>query len=137
MIKMLHLLCVFVWMGNLFALTRLMAYLVEEEAVTRVRMSKIFMRMYNLVGLPAMGFSIIFGAFLMGNIDQQKGLLWFFLKMGCVCGLVVCDVICGQYLARFDIRSDHGKGMPYKIIHAICGLLLIALLTAVYIVRIK
>lgn len=134
-IKVLHVMCVFIWIGNLLALTRFMGYHVKEEEKTQMRLAKIYRRMNNLVTLPAMGLSIIFGAILLWQLDSQKGLNWFFFKMLFAVGLMICSVVCMQFISDLNVRPAIGRGVRYKILHGVCGLLLIGVLVSIYVLR--
>jgi uncharacterized integral membrane protein (TIGR00701 family) len=134
-VKTLHVLCAFIWIGNLLALTRLLGYHVKEDEQTQLRMARIYRRMYNFVGLPTMGLTIVFGAFLFTELDPDKGIGWFIIKLLFVLGLVVCDVICGQFIAALNQNADTSRGVKYKILHGVAGLLLIGVLVSIYILR--
>jgi len=134
-IKVLHVMCVFIWIGNLLALTRLMGYHVKEEEKTQMRLAKIYRRMNNLVTLPSMGLSIIFGAILLWQLDHQKGLNWFFFKMLFAVGLVICSIVCMQFISDLNVKPAARRGVRYKILHGVCGLLLIGVLVSIYVLR--
>lgn len=134
-VKALHVLCVFVWIGNLLALTRLMGYHVKEDANTQMQMAKIYRRMYQLVELPTMVLAILFGFILMTRMDQAGDLTWFYLKLAFVAGLVLCDVVCGRFVNELNERPDTGRGVKYKILHGVTGLMLIGVLASIYIVK--
>lgn len=134
-VKAFHLLFVFIWVGNLMALTRFMGYHVKEDANTQMRLAALYKRMYQFVGLPSMIFALLLGAVLIHRVNQEDGLGWFMIKISCAIGLVVCDVACGHYINALNLKSEHGKGVRYKILHGVTGLLLIGILTSVYILR--
>jgi uncharacterized integral membrane protein (TIGR00701 family) len=134
-IKTFHVLCAFIWIGNLLALTRLMGYHVKEDEQTQMRMARLYRRMYNFVGLPTMMLTIVFGAFLFLEIDPDKGINWLVFKIFFVLGLVICDVVCGQFISSLNQKPDTGRGIQYKILHGIAGLLLIGVIVCIYIFR--
>jgi uncharacterized integral membrane protein (TIGR00701 family) len=134
-IKTFHVLCAFIWIGNLLALTRLMGYHVKEDEQTQMRMARLYRRMYNFVGLPTMMLTIVFGAFLFLEIDPDKGINWLVFKIFFVLGLVICDVVCGQFISSLNQKPETGRGIQYKILHGIAGLLLIGVIVCIYIFR--
>lgn len=136
-IKALHVLCVFVWIGNLLALTRLMGYHVKEDDHTQMQMAKIYKRMYNLVELPTMVLALFLGFVLMTTLDQTGDLTWFYLKLLFVAGLVVCDIFCGRFVSELNLQPDHTRGIKYKILHGMTGLMLIGVLTSIYVMHDK
>lgn len=136
-IKALHVLCVFVWIGNLLALTRLMGYHVKEDEKTQMQMAKIYRRMYNFVELPTMIAAIFLGFILMLRLDQTGNLTWFYLKLLFVAGLVACDLVCGRFVGELNLHPDRSRGIKYKILHGVTGLMLIGVLTSIYIIHAK
>lgn len=136
-IKMLHVLCVFVWIGNLLSLTRLMGYHVKEDERMQMQMAKIYRRMYNFVEMPTMVLSILLGVVLLTRLDQNQNLLWFYLKLTFVAGLVGCDLTCGHFVRELNQRPDTGRGVKYKILHGITGLMLIGALVSIYVLHDK
>ena len=91
--------------------------------------------MYNFVGLPSMALAIAFGAILISQIDQEQGVMWFIYKISFAVGLVICDVICGQFISELNNKPDTGRGIQYKILHGMAGLLLIGVIVSIYILR--
>lgn len=134
-VKSLHVLFVFIWIGNLLSLTRFMGYHVKEDEKTQMRLAKLYDRMYNYVGIPTMIISITLGFLLIIQVDQKLGLFWFFHKLAFVLGLVICDVVTGHYIAKLNVNADKGKGISYKVLHGLTGLLLIGVLGSVYLLR--
>lgn len=134
-VKALHVLCVFVWIGNLLALTRLMGYHVKEDEHTQLQMAKIYRRMYNFVELPTMVLAIFLGFILTLKIDQTQNLFWFYAKLCFVVGLVLCDVFCGRFVGELNQHPDKSRGIKYKILHGMTGLMLIGVLTSIYILK--
>jgi uncharacterized membrane protein len=134
-IKMLHVLFVFVWVGNLLSLTRLLGYHARLDEGTQLKMTSIYHRMYRFVGLPSLLLAVLFGAALMIRLDPERGLLWFITKMVFAVGLILCDLICGDFIVNLVGHLDHSNGKKYKILHGICGLLLIGVLASIYLLK--
>jgi putative membrane protein len=134
-IKALHVLTVFIWIGTLLSLTRVMGYQVKEDAETQLRIAKICQRMYSLVQLPCMILSIVFGVFLLSSVNFSYNPGWFHMKMTFTMGLVVCDIFCGKAVAQLNKEADTGKGAKYKMLHGVTGLMLIGILVSLFVVR--
>ena len=135
-IKMLHVLFIFVWVGNLLSLTRLLGYHARLDDGAQLKMASIYHRMYRFVGLPSLMLAVLFGAALMIRLDPEKGIFWFISKMAFAVGLIVCDLICGDFIVFLVGHPDHSRGKKYKVLHGICGLLLIGVLASIYIIKI-
>ena len=136
-IKLLHLICVFTWIGNIMCLTRLMGYHAKEDAATQAHLARLYRRMYKFVSLPTMGLTILLGIVLMSNLEKGPGMGWLHMKLTFVLGMVVVDVICGKEIARLNQGHITGRGVKYKILHGITGLLLIGILSSSVLIRDK
>lgn len=133
-IKALHVLCVFIWMGNLLALTRLMGYHVKQDEHTQRSMAKLYKKMYTLVGLPTLVFAILFGIIML-ILSPTKPTVWFHVKMTFFIPLFICDIVCGRYIMQLNQKTDLSRGVKYKILHGICGLMLIGILGTIYVLK--
>lgn len=134
-LKLLHVLCVFIWIGSLLALTRLMGYQARQTQPTQLALGKIYKRMYLFVDLPAMCVAITLGIILLilKGVDFKAG--WFHMKMTFALLLVICDLITGRealFLARHVVV---GKGIKYKVLHGLTALFLIGALVGIYILK--
>jgi len=134
-VKLLHVLFVFIWVGNLLALTRLLGYHNKLDDAAQLQMGKIYRRMHLFVGLPCLALAFLFGSVLILQIDQEKGLSWFILKLIFASGLILCEFICGHFISLLTDKTDHSRGVKYKVLHGVCGLLLIGVLTSIYILK--
>ncbi len=134
-IKFFHVLFVFIWVGNLLALTRLLGYHVKQDIQTQKNMVLVYQRMYRFISLPSMAMTIVFGSVLIMNIDPDKGLFWFAHKLAFAMGVIVCDFICGFYISDLVGKADTSRGVKYKILHGVCGLCLIGVLVSIYILK--
>ncbi len=133
-IKLFHLLCLFVWIGSLLTLTRLLGYVAKEEGAVKEKILKIMRRMYLLVDVPAMCLSITSGwvLFVLKKMDFSHG--WLHMKLTMAFFLICCDVIAGRAILK---KRESRRGVRYKVLHGVTALMLIGLLTAVYIVKNK
>lgn len=136
-VKALHVICVFMWIGNLLTLTRLMGYHVKEDEKTQRQMAKIYKRMYNFIGLPTMTLSILFGMILISGLDHTRNLTWFYWKLAFVAGLIGCDIICGKWITFLNYEHETGRGVKYKILHGVVGLLFIGVIFSIYVIQHK
>lgn len=136
-VKALHVICVFIWVGNLLTLTRLMGYHVKEDENTQRQMAKIYKRMYNFIGLPTMTLSILFGMILITALDHTQKLAWFYWKLVFVAGLIVCDITCGKWVTILNFETETGRGLKYKILHGVTGLMFIGVIVSIYVIRHK
>ena len=134
-IKLLHIICVFVWIGNLMTLTRLMGYHVKQDEHTQMHMARIYKRMYQFVELPTMILTVTLGIILISQVDFSQNHTWFIFKMLFVSGLVVCDLICGQYISNLNLEPDLSRGIKYKVLHGMTGLCLIGVLVSIYVLK--
>lgn len=135
--KFFHVLFVFIWIGSLMTLTRFMGYHVKEEDATQVRLALLYKRIYSLVQFPCMVVAVTLGLFLWYHLDLSYRPGWFHMKLFFAFGLIVCDLICGRLIRQLNEAPDHSRGVPYKILHGVTGLLLIGVLFSGIVVRDK
>ncbi|MFT4553630.1 MAG: putative membrane protein [Chlamydiales bacterium] len=136
-IKLLHLICLFTWIGNLMCLTRLMGYHAKEDAATQAHLARLYRRMYKLVSLPTMCLTILLGIVLITSLPTGPSMGWLHMKLTFALGMVVVDIICGREITRLNEGHITGRGVKYKILHGVTGLLLIGILSASVLVRDK
>ena len=136
-VKALHVISLFIWIGTLLSLTRLMGYHVKEEPDTQMRMAKIYKRMYRLVQFPTMIVAIVLGVVLLTQLDLSYKPGWLHMKLTFAAGLIICDWMCGRNVARLNVEPDLSKGVRYKMLHGITGLMLIGVLVAGIAIRDK
>jgi putative membrane protein len=134
-VKVLHVLCVFIWIGNLLNLSRLMGYHVKEAPEVQVRMARLYQRLYYFIGMPTMTLSLVFGMILISRVNLEYKPAWFHMKLTFVAIILLCDVACGRFVARLNRETDSGRGASYKALHGVLGLMLIGILVSVYVVR--
>lgn len=134
-VRVLHVLSLFMWLGNLLALTRLMGYHPQEDDHVQLRMARIYKRMHNFISVPTMMTTILFGGVLIFQADFTSGIGWFVSKMVFAAGLVVCNFVCGFFVEELSETPYQGRGVKFKILHGVTGLLLIGALTSIYLVK--
>jgi uncharacterized membrane protein len=134
-IKFFHVLSVFIWIGNLLALTRLMGYHVKLETSAQMSMAAVYKRMYYYIGLPSMFLAVTLGVALLAHTDPDQIHSWILLMTLFAMPLIACDLITGFFIGELNQRPDTGRGIKYKILHGMTGLFLIALLGSVYLLK--
>jgi uncharacterized integral membrane protein (TIGR00701 family) len=138
-VKMLHVACVMIWMGNLLSLTRLMAHAFMEEEKTQKDIAAMFSRMYSYISLPFMLLSVTFGMILITNVDFSYKPGWFHMKLTLIFLMIAMDMICGRWVGQFRERAEKGEyrhpARQYKILHSMIGVVMLMILVSVYVVR--
>lgn len=134
-IKLLHVTCVFIWVGNLLMLSRFMGYQVKEEPAVQMRLAAIYQRIYYFVGLPTMCLSMLFGFILLSGVDLSYRPGWLHMKITFILLMFLLDMWCGRLVSQLNEKPDTGRGAKYKAFHGIAGLALIGILCSVYVVR--
>ncbi len=136
-VKTIHVLCVFIWVGNLLALSRFMGYHVKEEANVQARLARLYRRMYLFVGVPTMIIAVTLGMVLLTNVTLKNSGGWFHMKLVFILAIIACDLVIGSRIKALNAGPETGKGVKYKILHGVLALMLIGTLVSVYIVRDK
>lgn len=137
-LKLLHVLFVFVWVGTLLTLTRLLGYLVKEPQPVQERMIKIIRRVYLFVDLPSMILTVIFGIVLLIFKDINWKAPWLHMKLTLAFLLIVCDVVTGRLIAqhvKMVMKEGIKVGPRYQIVHGIAGIIFIGILIAIYVFK--
>jgi putative membrane protein len=136
-IKLLHILFLFMWVGSLLTLTRLLGYLPKEEPTVQSRFVRIFRRLYLFIDLPSMILALATGVVLLviKGVDMKQG--WFHMKLTFALLLVIADIYTGVQICKLKDKFVTGRGIKYKILHGLTALFLIFILIAVYILKVK
>lgn len=130
-LKFLHVLFIFIWMGGLLMLTRMLGYLSKESDATFQAMNRINKRIYFFIDLPSMILAVTFGLLLLFLKDMNWKAPWLHMKLMFAFLLIVCDITCGCLIAKGKRRSR----VFYQILHGLTGLFLIGVLVAIYILK--
>jgi putative membrane protein len=136
-LKLIHVLFIFIWIGGLLTLTRLLGYLSKENVEVQGRLARICKRIYLFVDLPAMIIAIAAGLYLLFQVQFGASMGWFHMKMTFAVLLVVCDIICGKMIFSINRLGKAPGSKRYKILHSVTALLLIGTLCSIYLVRNK
>lgn len=135
LLKLLHVLFIFVWIGGLLTLTRLMGYHSKQTPEVQLALGKIYRRMYLFVDLPSMCLAVILGIllFILKKVDFHAG--WCHMKLTFAFLLIISDLIAGRQAIKLSKQTIGGKGVGYKILHGLTALFLIATLFSIYILK--
>lgn len=134
-LKFLHVLFIFVWIGSLLTLTRLAAYQAKETPEIQRKLGKIFRKAYLFVDLPSMILAVAFGLILLFLKDMNWKAPWLHMKLTFAFLLIVVDLISGWQILKYSKKPMKGRGTNFKILHGLAGLFLIFILIAIYILK--
>ena len=124
LLKMTHLLFLFVWIGSLLTLTLLTGYFKQNTPIYR--------RLYLMVDLPAMLIAIITGLVLFNFNSFEGSRGWLHMKLTFALLLILCDILTGIQLKNLILKS-----LRFKCLHAAILLCLIGTVSSIYLVRNK
>ncbi|MCH9626646.1 MAG: hypothetical protein S4CHLAM2_02720 [Chlamydiales bacterium] len=130
-LKLFHVLFVFIWIGSLLMLTRMLGYQAKESDTLFQAMNRINKRIYFFIDLPSMVLAVAFGLCLLFLKDTNWKAPWLHLKLTFAFFLIICDSICGCWIAQGKRRSR----LVYQVFHGLTGIFLIAVLVAIYILK--
>lgn len=130
--KALHIIAVIAWMAGLFYLPRLYVY--HTNAKVGSELSETFKvmerRLLFAIMHPAMAVSLIFGGLLLKEIDAwDQG--WLHVKLLCVFGLVIFQIMLGRYRRAFLADNNQKSEKFYRMINEAPTLLMIVLVIMV------
>ena len=134
-VKVIHVLCVFIWVGNLITLSRLLGYHVKEEVETQEKIVKWYKRMYYFIDIPFMLLSIVLGLFLLMQTQFSQHPVWFTVKLFFIMGIIACDMLVGNQVSRLQREFKKSKGIQFKILHGVIGLLFLGVIISLYVIR--
>jgi putative membrane protein len=134
-IKLFHVFAVFIWVGSLLTLSRLLAYQAKEPGEIQLKLGKILKRMYLAVDLPAMLLTIALGltSIFVKGVNWKAP--WLHMKLTFVFMLIVCDFFIGKKIILHSKEPIQGRGRRYKVFHSLAGLFFIGILIAIYIFK--
>ena len=132
-VKVFHFIFVFIWVGSLMNLTRMMIKHHSYDLQTREVLAGLYSRSYYYMQLPCMLMGVTLGMVLIAQLDQTKSLGWFHMKLAFAMGMIMCDVLCSRFVQK--IRDEEGGSKGYGMVHGISGLLLLGIAISLYVVR--
>ncbi len=131
-IKVFHFMFVFIWVGSLMTLTRMMIKHHTYEAATREVMANLYSRIYYVAQLPSMVIAVTLGMILISSLDQSGSMGWFHMKISLAMMMIMCDVVCSRFVTKLQAEGSN-KGV--HVLHGVSGLLLVGIAVSLYVVR--
>lgn len=135
LIKIIHVLAVFIWIGNLLALNRMMIAHLKQDPEIQQKLLPIYRHMANFVGLPAMVIALCSGFLLLSKLNLTYHPGWFHMKMTFMAGLVIANVFLMVQLSRLEGGAVPSRSLGFQLLHGSVALLLVGLLCSTYLVR--
>lgn len=137
-LKLIHVLFLFIWIGSLLTLSRFIGYIPKEEEAVQRRLIAISKRMYHFIELPSMIIAIISGLYLIKFASFGPKLGWFHSKLTFAILLIASDLLLGKMIRNLTkTLALDGKTLKYKLLHAFSALMLIGVLSSIYLMRNK
>ncbi len=134
-LKFFHVLFVFIWIGSLLMLTRLLGYQVKERPEIQLAIHRISRRIYTFIDFPSMLLAVSFGVALLFIKEIDWKAPWLHIKLTFAFCLILSDLICGYLILRKGQNFRQRRGVGYQIFHGLTGIFLIIVLVAIYIVK--
>ncbi len=123
--KALHIISVIAWMCGLLYLPRLFVYHVDVNIGCEA--DKIFQvmerRLYNIIILPAMIASILFGSLLIYSIGSIEP--WLHIKLSLVGGLLIFQFYIARCIKKFASATNQHSAKFYRILNEIPTIIMI------------
>ncbi|MBI3900803.1 MAG: CopD family protein, partial [Chlamydiia bacterium] len=130
-LKLFHVLAVFIWIGTQLMLSRLIAYLPLEEKGVQHRLQRILKRIYQTIDFPSMCVAVGLGLTSLLLKETNWKAPWLHLKLTCAFLLILCDLVIGRSL----IWTSSYKPWVYRLIHTLEGICLLGILIAIYLLK--
>ena len=131
--KSLHLIAVISWMAGLLYLPRIFVYHVEANHESQREIFKVMERkLYNLIMMPAMLLSWIFGLLLIHTLGFSVfSELWMQIKVIAVVILTFYHFSLGKFLSDFANDSNQKTSKFFRFYNEIPTILLIVIIFVV------
>ena len=131
--KSLHLIAVISWMAGLLYLPRIFVYHVEANHESQREIFKVMERkLYNLIMMPAMLLSWIFGLLLIHTLGFSVfSELWMQIKVIAVVILTFYHFSLGKFLSHFANDSNQKTSKFFRFYNEIPTILLIVVIFVV------
>jgi|GEM_PF-815441 len=148
-----HLIGLFIYIGGLLNLSRLLGYHVKEEAAVRERLSWMEKRMYFFVTLPGLVIAVVFGLLMLYGVGSGSDLgvahylkprvqagdveipsYWyatFHAKFLLITILVCLDIYMGREIVKLGKGGEPPKAKKFKILHGLMALTIISIVILV------
>ncbi len=136
----IHVLSVVLYVGGLLTLTRMLGHGVRFDADARASLYRVLKRMYLFVGLP--GVFLLVGSGLIMLLTDPAGRQYmkqgyFHVKLLGIVFVLAADFVLMRKLFAIDPAGVQPKAAIFKALHGIVGLGLIAVLVAIYFIRVR
>lgn len=131
-IKAFHIVCIIAWMAGLFYFPRLLVYHVQNQHKPEItEVFKIMeMRLYKIIMMPAMIFSLISGIIL-ASVTEVWSSKWMHLKLLAVISLMVFHFLLDHWRQSLATNNYHHSEKFFRIINEIPTILLIIIVVSV------
>ena len=152
-IKSFHLISLFIWVGSLLGLSRMLGYHVKEDEPTRAALSRIERRMYYFVCVPGGVLSIITGLMLLFGVTHptmspMESASWylsprdgsghetfwyvtFHVKLALVLALIGCDFYLHSQIKKLAAGGPPPGKARFSALHGIIATIVIAIVILV------
>lgn len=134
-VKLLHLLFIMIWVGNLLGLTRLLGYKKKLSTEAMGELLPLLRRMYLFVGLPSLILALVFGGILLAIAPLGKSLGWLHMKLTATVILIVIDMGVGNAIEKGVAGIPLPSPRRFRLYHGGIGLLVIAALFSVLVLH--
>lgn len=134
-IRALHVLCVVTWVGNLFALTRLLATYPKLSKEAQKPVLELCQKMSRFIGFPTMCGAVTFGMILIADVNFGYKPGWFHMKLTFILVMIICELMAGRFVASLSEGISFGNALRAKLVHIFSGIALIGIISSLYIVR--
>lgn len=127
MIKSLHVIGVVAWFAGLFYIFRLYVYHVENSGnaqVTQV-LETMERRLYYAITWPAMAFTVVMGAILLGLNPELLQAPWFHAKLAALLFLFAYHFYSGHILKEFAKKNFKLTSRQCRLINEVPTIILL------------
>ena len=129
-VKALHIVFVIAWFAGLFYLPRLFVYHAQaEDSVSKERFKVMERKLYRGIMAPAMGLTILSGAWMW--LGFGVGGNWLYAKLVLVAGLIAYHEWLGVLMRAFARDANRHSHVFYRWLNEAPVLLLIAIVVLV------
>lgn len=130
--KAFHIVCIIAWMAGLFYFPRLLVY--HTQNLHNPEITAVFKtmeaRLYKIIMVPAMIFSLISGVIL-ANVISAWSSKWMHLKLLAVISLLIFHVMLNHWRQTLATNNCHHSEKFFRIINEIPTVLLIIIVVSV------
>jgi putative membrane protein len=131
-LKVFHIFFLFLWLGSLFFLSRLLARIDRVEKRVHEEMIPLLQKIYWTTELPSMCIVIVLGLalFMIKGVSLMKG-GWFHMKLTFALLLIVTDILMGRAL----FKPGRKKSSYFYTLHILALFFFFLILVSIYIIK--